>query len=115
VGRIGGYALPSPWTPTQLGAGLATALVLLAFRQLWAHLPGLGNLLVIILAPCAAGWAVRHARVESRSPLRAAAGAAALLSAPRRGVSGGRPARRPRPARLAGRVFTTPPVDAVRG
>jgi hypothetical protein len=104
IGRIGGYALPTPLTPTQavVLVGLATAEVLT--RRWWAVLPGALDLVVAMLLPVAAAWAVRHARVEGRPPLRSALGLLAYLCRPRRGLRDGRPVPADRPVRATLRV-----------
>lgn len=96
IGKIGGYALPTPLTPAQVVVLLASTGLLLATRDAWARLGGAGNLLVALLLPLALTWAVRHLRVEHRAPLRFALGCACYALRPRLGVRHGRPVRRPR-------------------
>lgn len=91
IGKIGGWTIPSPLTPAQLMALIATFLLLLYTRRLWAHFPGTVNLMVQGGVPIVMAWAVRHLRVEGRSPLRSLLGLGILLSAPRHGVFRGRP------------------------
>jgi len=100
IGRVAGWRLPWALSVTQLGAVGATAVVLLATRPVWAHLGGVGNLVLFSLIVGGAGWAARHWRIEGRSPIAAAAGiiSVALLPA-RRSTSNGRPVRAPRPVR----------------
>ncbi len=102
VGRIGGYALPTPLTPAQVVTLLGSALLLLATRRVWSVLPGRAEVLVAIGAPLLLSWSVRHARVEGRSPLRAAAGFVAYALRPRLGVRQGRPVRCVRALRWRG-------------
>lgn len=113
IGKIGGW---HPWwgpmTITQYAVLVGAAVALLQTRSLWAHLPGPTNLLVGLVVPFALAWLVRHARVEGRSPLRAAVGALGYFVAPRHGTCGGRPARRPRARRLTG--GTVPVTDSGR-
>lgn len=99
IGHVAGWRLPWAVSATQLGAIAATAAVLLATRPLWAHFGGIGNLVVFCLVMAAAGWAVRHWRVEGRSPLRFAAAWLTVLLGPRGGVCNGRPRRPPRAVR----------------
>lgn len=114
IGVIGGWALPWPVTPTQLGVLIGTFLVLLKTKALWgAVLPGFVSLTILGGLPLAATWAVRYFRIEGRSPLRAGLGAAGYLCRPRAGTLQGRPYRREPAKRLdAGPVFvleaTTP-------
>ena len=100
IGRVAGWRLPWALSVTQLGAVGATAVVLLATRPVWAHLGGVGNLVLFCLFVGGAGWAARHWRIEGRSPIVAAAGiiSVALLPA-RRSTRNGRPVRAPRPVR----------------
>ncbi|WP_370324949.1 TcpE family conjugal transfer membrane protein [Euzebya sp.] len=90
IGKVGGYALPTPLTPVQVLVlvGLATAEILT--RRWWAVLPGPLDLVVAMVLPVLAAWAVRHARVEGRSPLRYAMGLLAYATRPRRGLRAGR-------------------------
>ena len=101
IGRIAGWRLPWALSATQLGAVAGTTAVLLVSRPVWAHLGGVGNLVVFVIAVAVVGWAVRHWRVEGRSPLRAAAGFLAVMVGPasRLGVCNGRPVRHLRPVR----------------
>ena len=114
IGRIAGWRLPWALSATQLGAIAATTGLLLATRPLWAHLGGVGNLAVFSLTVGAAGWAVRHWRIEGRSPLRVAAGFITVALAPgcRRGVRNGRPVRPPRPVRSPGTTVTVTRVGS---
>ena len=101
VGHIAGWRLPWALSASQLGAIAATSGLLLATRPVWAHLGSIGNLAVFTTAVAGVGWAVRHWRIEGRSPFLVAAGVAVVLLSPgcRRGVRNGRPATRPRPTR----------------
>lgn len=100
IGKIGGWTLPTPITPAQLGVLTGSFLALLWTRALWAHLGELGNLVVQGLVPLTLAWAVRHLRIEGRPPLRAAVGLAQYLASPREGALRGRAFREPRPARV---------------
>lgn len=100
VGRIGGWALPTPMTPVQLCVLVGSFGFLLQTRALWAHLPGLANLLVLGGIPIALAWTVRHLRTEGRAPWRSALGIVTALGAPPGGVAHGRPRSRARSVRL---------------
>ena len=109
IGHIAGWRLPWAVSATQLGAFAATTAVLLVTRGVWAHLGGVGNLIVFCLVNGFVGWAVRFWRVEGRNPVRAAAGMATVMlgSVSRVGVYGnGRPARQSLPARSPGTPIT---------
>lgn len=109
IGKIQGYTLPSPWTPTQLGVLVASFLALLWSRPVWAHLGGLLNLVVLLGVPMALMWCARHLRMEGRSPLRMGMGALAYVARPRQGTVHGRAHPRPRPCRLGDRrLFVDP-------
>ncbi|HET7486501.1 MAG TPA: TcpE family conjugal transfer membrane protein [Acidimicrobiales bacterium] len=105
IGVIGGWVLPWPITPTQLGVLLGSAMVLLATRSAWAVLPGGLGLFVMAGGPLGLAWAVRHLRIEGRSPMRMANGALSYLARPRRGTLRGRPYRPPGPSRQRARFF----------
>ena len=108
IGRIAGWRLPWALSATQLGAIAGATGLLLSTRSLWAHLGGVGNLAVFCLVVGGAGWAVRHWRIEGRSPLRAAAGVITVALAPgcRRGIRNGLPVRLSRPVRSQGTAVT---------
>ena len=119
IGRIAGWRLPWALSATQLGAIAATTGLLLATRPLWAHLGGVGNLATFCVVVVGAGWAVRHWRIEGRSPLAVAAGVitVALAAGCRRGVRNGRPVPRCRPVRSRGATVTIirPPARLAAG
>lgn len=104
IGRIGGYALPTPLTPAQVAVLLGGFWLLGASRRLWAVLPGPADVVVALALPIVAAWAVRHARVEGRSPFAFALGLLRYLSRPRHGVRHGHPERASRPVMLLGTV-----------
>jgi TcpE family len=116
IGVIGGWALPWPVTPTQLGVLIGTFLFLLKTKAIWgAFLPGFVSLTILGGVPLVATWAVRYFRVEGRSPVRAAAGGLSYLTRPRAGTLQGRPYRCPPPNQLdAGPVFVRDGVRARR-
>jgi hypothetical protein len=117
IGRVAGWRLPWALSATQLGAIAATTAVMLALRPLWAHLGGVGNLVVFSVVVAGVGWAVRHWRVEGRSPLKAAVGMAVVRLAPgcRNGICNGRPLRPDRPSRSRGVPVAVVEVSGVGG
>jgi hypothetical protein len=66
---------------------------------------------VVIGVPSGLAWAARRVRVEGRSLGRAALGVVTLWSTPTTGVVGGRPVRRPRPARWSDTVSFVAPGE----
>jgi hypothetical protein len=105
IGKIGGWTLPTPISPTQLLILLGTFLALLWTRALWAHLGGVGNLIVQGFVPLLLAWMVRYLRVEGRPPLRALTDLARYLTAPRGGVLRGRSLHERPAIRLRGGRF----------
>ena len=101
IGHVAGWRLPWALSASQLGAVAGMSGLLLATRPLWAHLGAIGNLAVFTVAVTAVGWAVRHWRIEGRSPFLVAAGVAMVLLSPgcRRGVRNGAPVARFRSTR----------------
>lgn len=108
VGKIGGWTLPSPMSPTQLGVLVGSFVVLVQTRGLWGRLPPVLNLVVLAGVPIGLSWAVRHLRMEGRSPVRMAAGLTVLVSRPPGGTRLGRPVRPKRPASCRARVLVDP-------
>jgi hypothetical protein len=105
IGVIGGWVLPWPITPTQLGVLLGSAVLLLATRSAWGFLPGGLRLMLLGGGPLGLAWAVRHLRMEGRSPVRMAAGALGYLARPRQGSLHGRPYRCPPTRHARAKVF----------
>jgi hypothetical protein len=105
IGHVAGWRLPWALSASQLGAVAAASGLLLITRPVWAHLGAVGNLVVFALAVTGSAWAVRHWRIEGRSPFLVAVGGVTVLVAPgcRRGVRNGAPVPLSRPVR-AGRV-----------
>lgn len=101
IGHVAGWRLPWALSASQLGAVAGMSGLLLATRPLWAHLGSIGNLAVFTVAVAGVGWAVRHWRIEGRSPFLVAAGVAMVLLSPgcRRGVRNGKPLTRTRRTR----------------
>lgn len=108
IGKIGGWTLPSPVSPTQLGVLVGSFVFLVQTRSLWGHLPPVLNLLVLAGLPLGLAWSVRHLRMEGRSPVRMAAGLAVLASRPPGGTRFGRPVRPKRPVSCRARVLVDP-------
>lgn len=91
IGKIGGFPLPSPLSPAQVAALLGSFFFLLTTRGWWGLLtPGIVDAVVLIAAPGWVAWAVRHLRMEGRSPLKMLGGILALACAPPCGVVRGR-------------------------
>lgn len=101
IGKIGGWALPTPLSPPQLLVLLGSFGLLLYTRSVWGHLGALANLLVQGGVPLALTWAVRHLRIEGRPPLRTAAGFLSLATSPKGGVAHGTPYHAVRVARAS--------------
>jgi len=101
IGHIAGWRLPWALSASQLGAVAGMSGLMLVTRPLWAHLGSVGNLAVFTVAVTGVGWAVRHWRIEGRSPFLVAAGVAMVLLSPgcRRGMRNGAPVSQPRPTR----------------
>ncbi len=106
IGKIGGYALPTPLTPAQVVVLIGVTTAEISTRHLWAHLPGGLDLIAAMILPVALAWAVRHATVEGRTPLRYALGVMTYLTRPRRGLRGGRPVGVTRAVRSTLRLVT---------
>lgn len=108
IGVIGQMRLWTPISPTQLGVGVGALVVLLETHRVWGRFGLFGNTIVLLGVPWALSWAVRHLRVEGRSPLRSLVGVLTYLTAPAGGSLHGRPHRPPPPRRLVGgRVFVS--------
>ena len=101
VGHVAGWRLPWALSASQLGAVAGMSGLMLVTRPVWAHLGSVGNLAVFTAAVAGVGWAVRHWRIEGRSPFLVAAGVARVLASPgcRRGVRNGAPVAQARPTR----------------
>src|SRR5206468_4002567 len=80
-------------SPTQWAGLLGTCAVLLWLRSWWAHFGGVVDLVVLIALPLSVAWAVRHVRMEGRSPLRMLGGIATYAAVANRGWYRGRPMR----------------------
>ncbi len=101
IGHVAGWRLPWALSASQLGAVTAASGLLLISRPVWAHLGAVGNLAVFTLLVAGSGWAVRHWRIEGRSPFLVAAGIATVLLSPgcRHGLRNGVPPALPRTIR----------------
>ena len=117
IGHVAGWRLPWAMSASQLGAVAGMSVLLLVTRPVWAHLGAVGNLAVFTVLVAGAGWAVRHWRIEGRSPFLAAAGVATVLLSPasRHGVRNGVPAVAPRTIRGNPVGVVVGPVPASRG
>ncbi|HEX6419036.1 MAG TPA: TcpE family conjugal transfer membrane protein [Acidimicrobiales bacterium] len=94
IGQIGGWTPPFQLSLPQVGVLLGTYLLELQTWRWWgALLPGTVGLVVAVGLPCVLAWAVRSARIEGRSLVRAALGYLVFASAPRTGWVAGRPYR----------------------
>lgn len=89
IGRIGGWTLPTPLTPLQALVLLGVAGIELATVDRWARLPGAADLVVAMLLPALAAWAVRHPTVEGRRPGAALRGTVGYVLRPRAGFRPG--------------------------
>ena len=114
IGRVAGWRLPWALSATQLGVIAGATGLLLLTRSLWAHLGGVANLAVFCLTVGGAGWAVRHWRIEGRSPLRVAAGVITVALGPgsSRGIRNCLPVRRSRPIRSQATEVTVTQLPA---
>ena len=117
IGHVAGWRLPWAMSASQLGAVAGMSGLLLVARPVWAHLGAVGNLVVFTVLVAGAGWAVRHWRIEGRSPFLVAAGVATVLLFPasRHGVRNGVPAVAPRTTRGNQVGVVIGPVPADRG
>jgi hypothetical protein len=116
IGKLpGGGRIPGgPYSLHQIGAMVVAAIVLKQTSAIWAHF-GLLNLVVFVAVPYGLAFALRHARIDKRSPIWAAVGWLSYLSAPRGGRLRGRPLRPARTRRQAGRFrFGQVPPDLGR-
>lgn len=92
LGHIAGWTPPFQLSLPQLGVVVVTFVVEMMTWRLWgALLPQSLALVIAIGLPWGLAWAVRRARVEGRTLLRAAAGYLTLASSPTAGRVGGRP------------------------
>lgn len=101
IGHVAGWRLPWALSASQLGAVAGMSGLLLVTRPVWAHMGAVGNLAFFTVSIAVSGWAVRHWRIEGRSPFLVAAGIANVILSPgcRHGVRNGTPVTRPRPTR----------------
>ena len=81
-----------PYTITQLGAMVATVVLLVLSRPIWGG-HGPADAVVLVGAPFAAAFALRHLHIDGRNPLAAAISVAQMLAAPRAGRLHGRAVR----------------------
>lgn len=92
LGHIAGWTPPFQISLPQLGVVVLTFVVEMMTWRFWgAFLPQSVALVIAVGLPWGLAWAVRRARVEGRTLVRAAAGYLTLLSAPPAGRVGGKP------------------------
>lgn len=117
IGHVAGWRLPWALSGSQLGAGAGATGLLLVTRPVWAHLGAVGNLAVFALAVVGSVWAVRHWRVEGRSPFLYAIGLATVLISPgsKRGARNGTPVTRHRSVTASSVGVVVTPVREVSG
>lgn len=106
IGKLPGAGrLPGgPYTITQIVTMVATFLLLVVTRQLWAYF-GLLNILAMAVVPWGLAWVLRYARLDGRDPARALRSLLVYASTPADGRLSGRPQRQSRP-RLAAATCT---------
>lgn len=104
VGSVPGGAgrslrLPGgPYTLTQLAAIVTAFVLLILARPIWGG-HGLMDVVVLLGAPFAAAFGLRHLHIDGRNPAAAAASVAVMLAGPRSGRLHGHPYKAARPAR----------------
>ncbi|WP_329127392.1 hypothetical protein [Streptomyces sp. NBC_01465] len=102
-----------PYTLTQLGAMVATAVLLVLTRPVWGG-HGYADAAAVLLLPFAAAFALRYLHVDGRNPLAAVLSVGLMLASPRRGRLDGR-SWRPAPARRTDCLITLgTPAEPVR-
>lgn len=105
VGKIGGAVLWWPLTVTQLATFCICLTAAHLSRFVWATSSPTTNIAIGVGLPAAAAWAMRHLRLEGRSPLSTLLGLLTVLAAPEAGRVHGRAHRSSRPTRTAQRVW----------
>ncbi|MFI6658157.1 hypothetical protein ACIBL8_21840 [Streptomyces sp. NPDC050523] len=105
------FRLPfGPYTLTQLAAIVISVGLLILSRPVWGG-HGLGDVVVLVLVPFGAAFAMRHLHIDGRNPAAAAASVVLMLASPRWGRVHGRPLRPARAERDAPRVTLADPDD----
>lgn len=106
------FRLPfGPYTLTQLAAIVLSVGLLILSRPIWGG-HGLGDVLVLLIGPFGAAFAMRHLHIDGRNPAAAAASVVLMLASPRWGRVHGRPLRPVRAERDTPRVtLAHPDVD----
>ncbi|MEU8810641.1 hypothetical protein ACN6LC_004515 [Streptomyces violaceoruber] len=103
------FRLPfGPYTLTQLAAIVLSVALLVLSRPLWGG-HGLADVLVLLLVPFGAAFAMRHLHIDGRNPAAAVVSVILMLASPRWGRLHGRPLRPSRPEHDAPRVTLTQP------
>lgn len=107
IGKIGGFTLPTPLSPSQSATLLGSFFLMLGSRRWWgAFLPGMADALFLVLVPGTLTWAVRHLRMEGRNPVKMLLGLLSLLLAPTQGTVRGRQVwAKARPRRMIERIY----------
>ncbi|WP_328372930.1 conjugal transfer protein (plasmid) [Streptomyces sp. NBC_00445] len=118
IGKLPGAGrLPGgPYTITQVVTMVATFLLLVVTRRLWAHFGGAVDALIMVAFPWGLAWVLRYARLDGRDPARALRSLLIYVGTPADGRLSGSPQhhRRPRLAATACTVHvrsTTPTAD----
>lgn len=118
IGNLQGFRLPVPWTPAQMGLTIATFIVMVQLRELWALFGPIGNFTIGAGVPYAAGRLARRSRIEGRALHRTVVGWLSTLAGRNTALRHGVRVHPPRPVRVTGLVpcittTTTPsPISA---
>ncbi|MBO2448720.1 hypothetical protein J4573_16580 [Actinomadura barringtoniae] len=99
IRKLANLDLPYPVTIPQLATWLGLFAALWYSRPLWLDVAGPVQALVLIIVPTVAAVALRHLRMEGRSPVAMLTGLVTLLYAPSNGILHGRPLSFGKPAR----------------
>ncbi len=107
IGKIGGFVLPTPLSPSQIATLIGSFLLLLVTRRWWSMFtPAVFDVIVVVAVPAALAWAVRHLRMEGRSPIKMAVGVVTLLVSPPHGTVRGHQVWGPeRPHRILNTIY----------
>jgi conjugation transfer TcpE-like protein len=116
LGRIAGYTLPFLLSMTQVGVLLGSFMVLSITFGLWGDVVPYSGA-VLLGVPFGLAWAIRHLRIEGRSPIKTVFGVLALLVSPPGGMVHGRPRLGRRPSsRFTAHAWVIPaPVALAAG
>lgn len=100
IGNLQGFRLPVPWTPAQMGLTIATFIVMVQLRQLWAVLGPIGNLTIGAAIPYLMGRLARRSRIEGRALHRTVVGWLSTVANRNVALRHGTRVRRVRPVRV---------------